>query len=97
MAGTYVPVTPGAANEIRKFADAGVEQAMQDALKNLAPGKSGALVLYGDQGGIRGAIYGRKPCKLWGLVPAGEWTFVATAGRTWQGQLSGGAAVGYSW
>lgn len=93
----YVPATPSAANEIRRHADAKIEAAMRDALANLAPGKAGALVLYADQGGVRGAIYGRKPGKLFGLLPAGEWSYVATAGRTWSGELSGGAAVAYSW
>jgi hypothetical protein len=96
MAGTYVPVTPSAANEIRKHTDAGIEAAMRAQLAQLEAGKRGALVLYADQGGIRGAIYGRKPGKLFGLLP-GEWTYVATAGRTWDGQLSGGAAVAYAW
>jgi hypothetical protein len=95
--GVYVPATPSAADEIRRHTSAGVEAAMRDQLAALPSGKSGALVLYADQGGIRGALYGRKPAKLWGLVPAGEWTFVVVAGRTWQGQLSGTAAVGYSW
>lgn len=98
MTGTYVPATPGgAASEIRKHADSGIEASMRAALANLEPGKRGALVMYADQGGVRGAIYGRKPGRLLGLLPPGEWSYVGTVARTWDGKLSGGAAVGYSW
>jgi hypothetical protein len=94
--GTYTPATPGAASEIRKHTDAGIEPAMRDALANLAPGKRGAVVAYADQGGIRGAIYGRKPGRFW-ILPPGEWSYVGTLGMTLKGNLSGGAAVAYSW
>ena len=97
MPGTYTPKTLGNPNAIRRHVDAGIEQSMQDALKALPKGKKGALVLYSDKHSmIRGALYGRKKGKLFGLLP-GEWTYVATAGRTWTGDLEGAAAVGFSW
>ena len=95
--GTYVPKTVGDPNAIRRFADAKIEEAMRDQLEKLPKGKRGALVLYADQNAVKGAFYGRKPGKLFGILPAGEWTYIATAERTWSGELSGAAAVGYSW
>ena len=94
--GLYTPLTPSD-NAIRKFADAKIQESMNSVLKDLPAGKSGALILYADQGGVRGAIYGRKPAKFFGLLPAGEWSYVATAGRSWSGKLEGSAALGYSW
>jgi len=94
--GVYTPKTLGDPNAIRKFTDAGIESAMNAALANLPKKKHLALVLYGDKGAIKGAIYGRKKGRFFGLGPPGEWTFVATAGRTWSGQLDAGVAVGYS-
>jgi hypothetical protein len=69
---------------------------MKAALANLPKGKTGALVMYADKKGINGAFYGRKKGKFFGLGPPGEWTFIATAGRTWDGTLNAGAAIGYS-
>lgn len=97
MPGKYVPVTPQSPNEIRPFFDKEIERTMKRALTNLEPGKRGALVFYADREGINGAIYSRKPGKFFGLLPAGEWSFVGTMARTWSGELRGGAAVGYSW
>jgi hypothetical protein len=95
--GTYKPLTPQAPNEIRRFTDAGIEEAMKAQLAKLPKGRRGALVMYADLEGVKGAIYSRKKGKFFGLLPPGEWSFVATAGRTWAGELHGGAAVGYSW
>lgn len=95
--GTYVPKTLGDPNEIRRFSNAKIEEAMKDQLSKLGKGKTGALVFYADQNEIKGAFYGRKKGKFFGLLPAGEWTYVATASRTWDGELRGSAAVGYSW
>jgi hypothetical protein len=94
--GTYVPATAGAANAIRNFSDAGIEASMRKQLANLEAGKRGAVVMYADADGVKGAIYGRKPGKLW-FLPAGEWSYVGTIGSTFKGELSGGAAVAYSW
>lgn len=97
MPGIYKPVTPQAPNEIRPFFDKEVEKTMKRALSNLKPGKTGALVMYADLEGVSGAVYARKKGRFFGLLPPGEWSFVTTAGRTWAGELHGGAAVGYSW
>ena len=94
--GTYLPSTPSEPNAIRKFGDAGIESAMAKVLSNLSSGKSGAVVAYADKEGVKGAVYGRKPGKLW-FLPAGEWTYVGTVGTTYKGQLSAGAALMYSW
>jgi len=92
----YVPATTSASSEIRKHADAGIEASMRAVLAGLEPGKRGAVVAYADQGGLRGAVYGRKPGRFW-ILPPGEWSYVGTLGVTLKGQLSGGAAVAYSW
>lgn len=94
--GTYTPATAGAANAIRNFSDSGIEASMRKQLANLEAGKRGAVVMYADADGVKGAIYGRKPGKLW-FLPAGEWSYVGTIGSTFKGELSGGAAVAYSW
>lgn len=93
---TYIPATPSSPNAIRKFADARIESSMKDVLSNLPQGKSGAVVMYADKEGIKGAVYGRKPGRLW-ILPPGEWSYVGTVGTTYKGQLSAGAAVAYSW
>lgn len=95
--GLYNPVTPSDPNAIQKFSDAHIQASIENVLRDLPSGKSGALVVYADGDGIKGAIYGRKPQNLFGLFPAGEWTYVVTANRTWQGKLEGNAAVAYSW
>lgn len=94
---SYTAVTPSSPNAIRKFADSQIEKAMQDVLSNLPKEKSGAVVMYADKEGVKGAIYGRKQGKFWGLLPPGEWTYVGTLGTTYKGELTVGAAVGYSW
>lgn len=94
---SYNAVTPGAPNEIRKFTDKGIEAAMKAALSNLPEGKRGAVVMYADMEGVRGAVYGRKPGKFFGLLPAGEWSYVGTIGSTYKGELTASAAVAYSW
>lgn len=94
---SYTPLTVGQPNAIRKFADKNIEDSMKRALSNLPKGKSGAVVMYGDQEGIHGAVYGRKKGRFFGLLPAGEWTYVGTLGTTYKGELSAGAAVAYSW
>lgn len=94
---TYIPATPSSPNAIRKFADAGIERAMRDVLSNLPKEKNGAVVAYADRDGIKGAVYGRKPGKFWGLLPPGEWSYVGTLGTTFKGELTAGAAVAYSW
>jgi len=95
--GKYVPLTTSAPNAIRKYADLDVEASMKKVLDRLPSGKKGAVVMYADEGGIRGAIYGRKKGRFFGLLPAGEWSYVGTLGTTYQGQLEGSAAVAYSW
>jgi len=92
----YVPLTPEAPNAIRRFSDAGIEEAMKAQLSKLGEGKTGALVLYADGGGVKGAVYGRKPGRFW-ILPPGEWTYVGTLGVDYKGKLQGAAAVGYSW
>jgi hypothetical protein len=94
---SYVPATPGSENAIRKFSDAGIEQAMRSVLGNLPEKKNGAVVMYADKDGIKGAVYGRRPGKFFGLLPAGEWSYVGTLGTTYKGQLDVGVAVAYSW
>jgi hypothetical protein len=94
--GVYTPKTVGSAKAIRKFGDQGIEAAMQKVLKNLPRGKRGAVVMYADKDGVRGAVYGRQKGKLW-FLPPGEWSYVGTLGTTYKGHLEAGAAVSYSW
>lgn len=93
----YTPSTPAATNAIRKFADAQVQASMESVLKQLPANKAGAVVMYADEKGVRGAVYGRKAGKFFGLLPPGEWSYVGTLGVTYKGVLEGGAAVAYSW
>lgn len=97
LPGFYLPTTRAAPNEIRRFTDSRIEEAMKAQLANIEPGKTGALVLYADQKAIKGAIYGRRRGRLFGLLPPGEWSYVVTAERTWSGELTAAAAVGYTW
>lgn len=93
----YIAETPESPNAIRKFTQKGIESAMNAALANLPTGKRGAVVMYADKEGVHGAVYGRKPGKFFGLLPAGEWSYVGTIGSTYKGALTAGAAVAYSW
>ena len=72
---------------------------MRAVLSGLAPGKAGAVVAHIDPETwtVRGAIYGRKPGRFWGILPPGEWSYVGTLGYTLGGKLEAGAAVAYSW
>lgn len=95
-AGVYTAATEPVPNAIRRFGDADIEGAMRKVLSNLGSGKRGAVVAYADKDGIKGAVYSRRPGKLW-FLPAGEWSYVGTLGVTYQGKLEGGAGVMYEW
>lgn len=92
----YVPLTPSSPNAIQRFSDLGIEEAMKSQLDKLPKGKRGAIVMYADGGGVRGAVYGRKPGRLW-FLPPGDWSYSGTLGVDYKGKLEGAAAVGYSW
>ena len=94
---SYTPISVGSPNAIRRFADKGIEDSMKRVLANLPAKRSGAVVMYADKGGVHGAVYGRKAGRFWGLLPAGEWTYVGTLGTSFQGKLDASAAVAYSW
>ncbi len=96
---TYFPKTVGSPTEIRPFAVAKIDKAMRDVLSNLPKNKRGALVVYADTESkeLKGAIYGRRPGRFFGLLPPGEWSYVVTGAVNMKGQLAGSAALGYSW
>ena len=93
----YTPATLNADNAIRRFSDARIEEAMRAQLSKLPKNRSGAVVMFADEKGIKGAVYGRKKGSFFGLLPPGEWSYVGTLGVDYQGRLSGGAAVAYHW
>jgi hypothetical protein len=80
----------GSDGEIRKFADSGIQKAIDDALNQTLPdGRKAAVVAYVDGNEVRGAVM---------FKVGNEWSFVATAshGLKNKGDLKYGAAVRWS-
>jgi 23S rRNA (guanosine2251-2'-O)-methyltransferase len=82
---------------VKKTCDHLVSIPQQGPVSSLNASVAGAVVMYADEKGVRGAVYGRKAGKFFGLLPPGEWSYVGTLGVTYKGVLEGGAAVAYSW
>ncbi len=81
-------VTKGG-DEIRKFADTNIQGAIDTVLKQLPTGKKGAAIFYANGDEVRLGVYGKI---------GRNWSYVATASRSWQtGKIGGEAALAYSW
>lgn len=98
-AGVYTPSGQSFPNAIRSYQNAGIEASMRAVLDNLRPGKRGAVVVFADAETqtLKAAVYSRRPGGFFGLLPAGEWSFVGTLGWKPGGKLEGGAGLAYDW
>lgn len=73
---------------IQKFADSGVQSAIDKALANLEPDKHGAVVAYATGEGVSLAVVGR-------VGP--HWSVVGVLDKPWTGKLAGQAMVRFTW
>lgn len=74
--------------EIRKFDDFGIQSSIDKALETLPPGQKGAVVAYVDGDSTKLAVVGRL---------GDQWSVVGTLDRKWDGHLTGGASVRFTW
>jgi hypothetical protein len=80
-------ITPGGA-EIRKLADANIQQSIDKMLAQVPAGKRGAVVLYANGDEVRAGVYGKL---------GKNWSYVGTLGRSWStGAITGEAALAFT-
>lgn len=88
MADYVVTKTTKNGDEIRKFGDAGIQGAIDNVLKQIPPGKKGAVIMYANGEEVRAGVYGKI---------GKNWSYVGTLGRRWDtGAISGEAAVAFT-
>jgi hypothetical protein len=83
---TTVIAEPG--SPIRRFSDQKIGEAIDQALKLVPTGKSGAVVAYADMQGARLAVMARM---------GDAWSVVGVLEKPWKGQLAASAAVRFAW
>lgn len=75
-------------DEIRKFADSNIQGAIDTVLKQIPPGKKGAVIMYANGDEVRAGVYGKI---------GKNWSYCGTLGRSWAtGAISGEAAVAFT-
>ena len=72
---------------IRRFADSGIQDAIDRQLETMPKDVHGAAIAYADRDGARVAVMGRKGRLGWTVV----------ADKPWSGRLELEAAIRYTW
>ena len=73
---------------IRRFSDAGIQSAVDQALASLGHKAKGAVIAYADTEGARLAVVGKL---------GNQWSVVGVLEKPWAGELDGQAAVRFAW
>jgi hypothetical protein len=75
-------------HEIRRFADAGIQDAVNRAVAGIPEGRKGAVIFDGGRDGIRATAVAKL---------GDHWSIAMTERRAWDGKFSGEAAAVFSW
>lgn len=78
--------------EIRRFADSGLNESITKALNSLEPGAQGAVLFHGGKEGITATTVANLGAHI-----GGDWSIVTAIRRPWDGEFEGEAAVRFQW